>query len=53
MMENVIAFTMTCICKEYNYSVFKTGERKCLFTLFEGNIIQGIIRCKYLPSTPV
>lgn len=30
-----------CLCEGKNYSVFKTSEGKCLFTLLEGNIIRG------------
>lgn len=42
-----------CICEGYDYSAFKTREGKWLFTLLDGNNIQGIIICKSLSSNLV
>lgn len=46
-------FMGTFVSEGFNDSVFKTREGKCLFALFAGGIIQGIMRCKSLSFTPV
>lgn len=54
MMENVIPFTMTFVSlKDIIILCLKLERRNVCSLFFEGNIIQGIIRCKYLFSTLV
>lgn len=54
MMENVIPFTMTFVSvKDIIIPCLKLERGNVCSLFFEGNVIQDIIRCKYLSSTLV
>lgn len=52
-MENVTLFAVAFVSVKDIIILCLKLEGKWLFTHFEGNVIQGIIRCQYLSSLSV